>query len=156
MYVAVHFKKYTDTRGAGAGIFPVGAVVFSLPFAIELVEAGCRETIRFSPWDAVLVRPLPELLGDEATRSAAREALEEIDARPSRRRSGQGRRGHQAAAERIRRRPAQETGGLRRPGHRRVLRRRRAAISAVRDLATGSALDDAALAAFLDENGKLR
>ncbi|MDP4505307.1 DUF6262 family protein [Nonomuraea turcica] len=30
-----------------------------------------------------------------------------------------------------------------------------AAISAVRDLATGSALDDAALAKFLDENGKL-
>ncbi|MFI7705395.1 hypothetical protein [Nonomuraea sp. NPDC049480] len=30
-----------------------------------------------------------------------------------------------------------------------------AAITAVRDLATGSALDDAALAKFLDENGKL-
>lgn len=30
-----------------------------------------------------------------------------------------------------------------------------AAITAVRDLATDSALDDAALAAFLDENGKL-
>ncbi|WP_276615635.1 hypothetical protein [Nonomuraea basaltis] len=30
-----------------------------------------------------------------------------------------------------------------------------AAITAVRDLATGSALDDAALVKFLDENGKL-
>jgi hypothetical protein len=30
-----------------------------------------------------------------------------------------------------------------------------AAITAVRDLATGSALDDAALAAFLDQNGGL-
>ncbi|MEU7839031.1 MULTISPECIES: hypothetical protein [unclassified Nonomuraea] len=29
-----------------------------------------------------------------------------------------------------------------------------AAIAAVRDMATGAALDDAALAAFMDENGK--
>ncbi|MFI7451278.1 hypothetical protein ACIBQX_27535 [Nonomuraea sp. NPDC049714] len=42
---------------AGAGLFLVGAVVFSIPFAIEVVEVGCRETIRFSLWDAVWFGP---------------------------------------------------------------------------------------------------
>ncbi|MEU7004099.1 hypothetical protein [Nonomuraea sp. NPDC046570] len=134
------------------------------------------------------------LLADEATRSAAREALEEFDAR-------------QAAADAADRAAAAEVTSQRQSEYDDAQRREREAfaaqaraardgteadasmnvfnpmaeirmaasralarlhkqqirftadraeaIAAVRDLVTGSALDDAALAAFLDENGKL-
>jgi hypothetical protein len=145
------------------------------------------------------------LLADEATRAAAREALEEFDARQTAADAAD----RAAAAEVTRQRQSEYDEALRREReafaaqaraardgseadasmdvfnamaeirmaasralsllHKQQIRftadraqaiaelcdGAEAAITAVRDLATGSALDDAALAKFLDENGKL-
>ncbi|MGW3347113.1 hypothetical protein ACWDA3_27745 [Nonomuraea rubra] len=103
------------------------------------------------------------LLADEGTRAAAREALEEFEARQAAVDAAD----RAAAAEVTRQRQSEydsEYDDAVRAERESLAAQARAArdgtdaeaaITAVRDLATGSALDDAALAKFLDENGKL-
>ncbi|MER6176423.1 hypothetical protein [Streptosporangium sp. NPDC001681] len=46
-----------------AALFVVIAVVFTIPFAIEIVTDDCRNTLRFGGWNIIKVGPVMHYLG---------------------------------------------------------------------------------------------
>ncbi|MEV6868503.1 hypothetical protein AB0M44_46965 [Streptosporangium subroseum] len=46
-----------------AAMFVVIAVVFTIPFAIEIVTDDCRNTLRFGGWNIIKVGPIMHYLG---------------------------------------------------------------------------------------------